>query len=177
VTQCGTLNEQPPVLLQWQAMAFPQEAHDFFEDFARAEQRLKAAGFHGADGPAQVDWQRFAAALEEGGGFAETTATSSVEYILARPPRKQVVRRGSLDWSNGEPGGSRLGRLVTFVCRIRNNLFHGAKFGGDGSGDRRDLELVFHGRVVLAALMKSLPAAARAGKPTSAKERSGETPG
>jgi hypothetical protein len=107
---------------------------EFFKEFARTEYALKAAGWlrTGPKRDAHPDWDRFARevgerlikVLEEGGGEAVT-------YLTQNPPKKQIVDDDGLAWEQSEladhPEGQ---RLLIFLRRIRNNLFHGGKFNG-----------------------------------------------
>ena len=75
-----------------------------FKTFARCEYALKAAGYHGNVGPATPNWQKFARTISE--HFVDPSDQEfkeAIDYILRRPPKKQVVRDGRLAWSEAEP--------------------------------------------------------------------------
>lgn len=47
------------------------------------------------------------------------------------PQKKQIVKDGTLQWSNTPPDSkSEIDLLIQYVCRVRNNLFHGGKYKG-----------------------------------------------
>jgi hypothetical protein len=122
-----------------------------FRVFARAEYALKAAGFAVGGTNVRADWPRFAAsitaAFEAPGepGFAE-----AVGYILAHPPRRQVLRDGLLEWDDTAPGAASHADLVlAYVRRVRNNLFHGGKFNGHWFAPQRSGELLTFSLIIL----------------------------
>ena len=111
--------------------------YEFFRTFALFEYALKASGFHPPN-RAEADWGRFAESppvrrvLDHP---IDAGLTEAIGYILDRPPNKQVIENGTLTWSDRPPDAdSQSGRVLGFVCRVRNNLFHGAK------EDRFDIE-------------------------------------
>lgn len=110
-------------------------AFRFFVEFARLEYALKASGFlTAANGTAEANWSRFAREIEA--EFwrkqAENAALSlAVEEFKNALPRKQIVVDSVLMWSDAPvQTGSDLDDLLVYVRRVRNNLFHGGKFGG-----------------------------------------------
>jgi hypothetical protein len=120
---------------------------DFFGSFARAECRLKELGYirRGRE-DAQADWDAFASDVEPRFRPAKPGDLKRVWMLLTEnPPRKQVVRDGALAWkaTPRSPGLSDAAWGLLLVRRVRNNLFHGAKFmlgGAEQFG--RDRELV-----------------------------------
>lgn len=137
----------------------PQEldhlASDMFRTFARFEYALKAAGFHNGDGNAEPDWRRFAesvALLFD--NPADANLQEAVRYILDHPPKKQIVRNGALDWSNAAPNTDLLSdRVLVYVRRVRNNLFHGGKFNGRWFEPQRSELLLRHCLTILHACL------------------------
>jgi hypothetical protein len=104
---------------------------DFFVSFARFEYCLKRAGYLKSGHRAQPDWDRFSS---ECGTWGLTEARSkevsaAIAYLLAEPPRRQVVVDGALGWEEQNSGSQSEGEFVIQCLRtIRNNLFHGGKF-------------------------------------------------
>ena len=106
--------------------------YEFFRTFARFEYALKASGFHRAKrNNAEADWMGFADSppvrevLDDpvDAGLKEAT-----DHILNNPPNKQVIENGAVTWSDNPPDAtSQSGRVIAYVCRVRNNLFHGGK--------------------------------------------------
>jgi hypothetical protein len=102
----------------------------FFLFFARLEYALKESGYRkpSRKGDAQADWNRYAkekptllAKIQSGDAFATFTR---------RPPQKQIISHtGKLEFAPDNHGHNKidLARLFVLLCRVRNNLFHGAK--------------------------------------------------
>ncbi|MCA9469783.1 MAG: hypothetical protein KC643_30660 [Nitrospira sp.] len=129
----------------------------FFGAFSRFEYSLKRSGFlvAGSNDQAQANWDSYANSLH--GKFQvvqDSEFKSAVELLLNRPPKKQVVSNGHLDWrgtprGNGERDENYILRLVKIV---RNNLFHGGKYPdppGPVEDIGRDLQLIKASIVVL----------------------------
>jgi hypothetical protein len=102
----------------------------FFFFFARFEYALKRVGFILRSKDAKADWLadgRFHSDLIE--KSKEEDFREAVAYLENSPPKKQIVSHGHLQWTPDRYGGRwDLVRILTLVCRIRNNLFHGGKF-------------------------------------------------
>jgi hypothetical protein len=104
---------------------------EFFVAFSRFEYGLVQAGYVRDDRrDAQADWDRLAREFNE--RFDPNVAPGlqqAVTYLLAHPPRKQIYVNGHLEWSMAAPPQTDplLQRLLVFVRRVRNNLFHGDK--------------------------------------------------
>ena len=107
-------------------------AAEFFREFARFEYALKATGFHKGEGLAKADWREFALSVEEHFKTPKSDELSvAVEFLEEEPPMKQVIKSGKLEWESSKPStDSRVDRLLIYVRRVRNNLFHGGKFNG-----------------------------------------------
>lgn len=120
---------------------------DFFATFSRFEFALKAAGYvKGTENSAAPDWDRFAQRCRERfEGVAELALDDGIKYLLAHPPKKQVLVRGRLDWKDAppEPNVPMLQSVLFLVRRVRNNLFHGGKYpGGPVKEMSRDARLL-----------------------------------
>jgi len=135
-------------------------ATDLFRTFARFEYALKAAGFHTGDGAADANWREFAVSVAplfdepQGEDFKEAIA-----YILEHPPNKQIVENGVLRWHASVPQTDlQSDRVLIYVRRVRNNLFHGSKFNGCWFEPQRSGELLQHSLTILnACLVASEP--------------------
>lgn len=124
-----------------------------FREFARFEYALKAAGYHEGEGEAKPNWQKFANSI---GNTIEKPNSQelqeAIQYILRKPPKKQVIRRGVIDWDEIEPTYiSKTDLILLYVRRVRNNLFHGGKFLGHWFEPFRDYELLRHSLTILQA--------------------------
>lgn len=127
---------------------------DFLFVFARFEYALKSAGFVVARKDAQPGWDRFA--KEIGVGIDKDRLQEVAGYLIQSPPLKQVVFDQSLGWEpdgyDGDPAD--VVRVVALVRRVRNNLFHGAKFHHfDPPNDERDVKLILCGLALLDAFL------------------------
>lgn len=128
---------------------------DFFVTFSRFEYALKASGKYrrrGKDAAAEADWEKFAKDL----GRLEKAELNPVlkrgAYLIENPPRKQVINSaGSLDWAEAEPNGAEIRKLLIYIRRVRNNLFHGGKAH---RGSERDRDLIDASRSVLKAILE-----------------------
>lgn len=126
----------------------------FWIVFARFEYALKREGYaYGDQGSVWAHWDRLAAELNgtwNAGRTAELQAAA--DYFNSHPPRKQVFQNNMLEWAdsvvpNHEP---ELKRLLIYVRRVRNNLFHGGKFNaGFVAAPERDTALITNSLIVL----------------------------
>jgi len=130
---------------------------EFLSTFARFEYALKRSGYHGTDGKAaEAEWDRFENELTNLSAAALAPVLKCGQIILAKPPKKQVVTGGMLGWEDSAPqGASSIKALLIYVCRVRNNLFHGGKFPEGPVYDvARDTDLLRSGVSVLKALLE-----------------------
>ena len=134
----------------------PQLACEFLGVFARFEFALKAGGFAERDATGvSPKWDGFARTID--GKFNPANSVElneAVDYLLNRPPRKEVLINNQIDWRDAAPDANltRAERVLLMVRRVRNNLFHGGKFlAPEGEGDDRDKLLVQHSLAVLKA--------------------------
>lgn len=109
-------------------------AFRFFKLFAQYESTLKEHGFFRVNGRGEilVDWDRFAN-IVVGPNFRDDLGAqmSSVDYILEHPPMKQTVdNHRKIIWKEVPNDDNSVQALFGHICRVRNNLFHGAKFNG-----------------------------------------------
>lgn len=107
-------------------------ATEFSILFSRFEYALKRTSRYAIErsNKVEADWNSFA--KDHDSDFnSERTAIlkSAVDYLETKPPRKQVVRSGTLAWEDVELQNiTRLEQINLAVRRVRNNLFHGGKF-------------------------------------------------
>lgn len=111
-------------------------AISLFACMTRFEFALKEAGFvAGSDGGnATPDWTGFGDWAAERGAFDQLISNTAIRILIDEPPRKQVRRGSSFEWS--DPLEVRnLYELSTAIRQVRNNLFHGGKAGADPRDD------------------------------------------
>jgi hypothetical protein len=129
---------------------------DFFVFFARFEYALKREGMlKGSDKEAEADWDCYVKRARH--LFEPNTSTSmkaSVDYLLARPPKKQVVLGGELRFAavTKDVSESNASYILRLVRTVRNNLFHGGKFPepcGPIAETSRDRSLLHHALTIL----------------------------
>jgi hypothetical protein len=134
---------------------------DFFMLFARAEFALKNAGFatRRRDDSVAADWNKFAQSL--GRAFmhpSDPTLVNAVEYLQTKPPKKQVLKDGHIEWKDRERGNlDDSAFLVRSITTVRNNLFHGGK-EIVGLMVERDRQLIQHSLLLLAYAITLNPA-------------------
>lgn len=131
-------------------------AAEFFHVFTRTEYALKASGFNHGDGPAKANWALFAGVIE---AFVENPTSEeirqAIEFILNDPPKKQFIAKGLIEWKDVAPTTtSRSDALFQYICRVRNNLFHGGKFNGHWFAPERSERLMNASLVVLRAAVE-----------------------
>lgn len=130
-----------------------QLAFRFFKLFARFESALKERDFYRVErnGHIQVDWDRFANEIV-GKSFLTDLGerAASAQYILENPPKKQGANADNkIVWIEVPSHDSSVQALFGHICRMRNNLYHGAKFNGTWFDPDRSRKLLGHGLNVL----------------------------
>jgi hypothetical protein len=129
-------------------------AFDFFKLFAQYESSLKERGFFiERRGQIIVDWDRFVNE-EIGADFLEQLGDNrdSAVYILENPPKKQTTNEtNKIIWAPVPNTERSVQILFGHISRVRNNLFHGAKFNGTWFDPERSNELLTQGLIVLRA--------------------------
>jgi hypothetical protein len=106
----------------------------FFALFSRCEYALKREGFFRPGrhhNEALADWNAFANELAPKLAVqADAPFTSAQGYLLAHPPRQQVVVAGEVRWEVNPRRGHETDAqyLLRVVRDVRNNLFHGGKY-------------------------------------------------
>ncbi|MFN5049087.1 hypothetical protein [Roseateles sp.] len=136
-----------------------QLAGNLFHVFSRTEYALKASGFNNGDGPAEANWRAFALAVEAMiASPVSPELKEAIEFFFNAPPKKQVIVGGAIRWEVSEPQtDSKADKLLVYVRRVRNNLFHGGKFNGHWFEPERSEPLLRHSLTILRACVKSVP--------------------
>jgi hypothetical protein len=115
-----------------EAMEHEKLILEFFLLFSKLEYALKMAGFNKGNGNAEANWNAFAESISDKFNRNNNAElTKGVDYILKNPPNKQIIKNGILEWSSTQPNSkSETDLLLQYICRVRNNLFHGGKYKG-----------------------------------------------
>lgn len=147
----------------------------FFTEFARMEYALKAAGYlRRSDGNAEASWMKFADAVAddfERERQVHEPLDIAVREFLESPPKKQIVQNWILSWAAAPPvGQSDMETLLLYVCRVRNNLFHGGKFGGRWIAPERASFLLPRSLLILESCRRCSPVVTEAYENGSAGE-------
>lgn len=142
-----------------QSHQLDQLAERLFLVFSRTEYALKASGFNNGDGPAEVNWRNFAIAVEN---LIQDPSSKelieAIEFFLNAPPKKQVIVGGVIQWEVSVPQtDSCADKLLVYVRRVRNNLFHGGKFNGHWFDPERSEPLLRHSLTILLSCVEFVP--------------------
>lgn len=134
-------------------------ASKLFHVFSRTEYALKASGFNNGNGAAEANWRNFALAVED---LVATPSSpklkEAISFFLNAPPKKQIIVGGVIQWEVSEPQtNSQADRLLVYVRRVRNNLFHGGKFNGHWFEPERSEPLLRHSLTILTACVEAVP--------------------
>lgn len=115
------------------------------------EYALKATRFLVKDRRnAEADWATFATDVHDALTASEAGVRSAVAFILGAPPKKQVNVDNRIEWDATPPDAANETELVLrYVCRVRNNLFHGGKFNGHWFQPERSGELMQASLIIL----------------------------
>lgn len=137
-----------------------QLAFRFFKLFARFESTLKERDYFrvSKSGQIVVDWDRFANEVV-GKNYIEDLGEKSMSahYILKYPPKNQSVNsENKIVWLDVTSNDQSPQALIGHICRMRNNLYHGAKFNGTWFDPIRSEELLSHGLRILTHYQKWL---------------------
>ncbi|SHF98198.1 hypothetical protein SAMN02745753_03009 [Marinomonas polaris DSM 16579] len=127
-------------------------AFEFFKLFARYESSLKERGFFVVNrGKLIVDWDRYAN-QEIGNDFLNELGEERqvAEYILNSPPKKQSANEeNQIIWVDVPNNEQSVQMLFAHISRIRNNLYHGAKFNGTWFDPERSSLLLSNALTIL----------------------------
>lgn len=113
---------------------------------------------------AQADWAAFAASL---GDSLESPSNDALKdalaFLRASTPRKQINDNGQVEWDDTPPDAQCEAELILrYVCRVRNNLFHGGKFNGRWFDPERSGELIAASLIILEHCRRCSPGIDRA---------------
>jgi hypothetical protein len=128
-------------------------AFNFFKMFAQFESTLKENGFFtvGSHGNVKADWDRFANE-KIGTSFPNSIVAinEAINYILDEPPMRQGVDANQrITWLEVLNTDKTAPTLFRHIRRMRNNLFHGAKFNETWFAPERSQKLLQNGLAVL----------------------------
>ena len=132
----------------------------FFLVFSRLEYALKNSGFiqphrnrRNETAPsAEPNWRSFARSINNLFMKGHTPELEQAcEYILMNPPMRQVLINGRVAWDTTGPNQSlsEPELLLLHVRRVRNNLFHGAKFSNTSFEDTDRQERLLKGSLLV----------------------------
>ena len=140
-------------------LSFDELRVQLFRTVARMEYALKAAGYHRGDGEARADWDRLGRECDHFLTEPSTPALkAAIDYLVDEPPRKQVIEKEQLEWKEVAAYGQTLGeRLLVYVRRVRDNLFHGGKIDGKWFEPERSEPLLKYSLTVLLACLEACP--------------------
>jgi len=140
---------------------------NFFLTFSCFEFALKSSGLYKQPGRnddpnigyrAEPDWDNFARRLSGRFQIASSPQLAEAcEYLLLNPPWREVVANGALMWDAAAESNalSDVEKLIRYIRRVRNNLFHGGKFSTLPVSDhRRNAELMEYSLIVLAECLR-----------------------
>src|SRR5687767_7279271 len=105
---------------------------EFLDVFSRMEYALKATGSYALKKGKGVDpwWDKFANHIDQAfRSIKDDELSAAVEYLHARPPRKQTVQNGKIEFidNNFHLDQTKTRQTLLIVRAVRNNLFHGGK--------------------------------------------------
>ena len=102
----------------------------FFTVFSLFEYALKNTKYRkGNNERVDADWDLFAKEIHDRFDSSSTTELQeAVNYLLAHPTKKQILRDNSLLFVDSGSVTHRTIWLAKLINRTRNNLFHGGKF-------------------------------------------------
>jgi hypothetical protein len=136
----------------------PRLAFEFLAVFSRMEYALKATGTYAMDGgrgKAAANWDTFANRIDKMFcALADQDLKVAVDYLLNKPPRKQVYEKGTVRFRDQkiDKAQATTQQTLLMVRTVRNNLFHGGKYlVGDEKEAGRNEALVTHSLRVLEA--------------------------
>ena len=133
----------------------------FFLIFSRFECALKRSGYAKMNryNNLEIEWGRFGQEVKE--AFATHDSDElreAITFLKSKPPKKQVLKNGKLDWDCPNEENRDIHSLINAVKRVRNNLFHGGKYPdptGTVEDPSRNDELMNNSIIVLKHLLYS----------------------
>jgi hypothetical protein len=131
---------------------------DFFFCFARFEYAIKICGYHNQSGDIKPDWTRFAEHMKPIFENPKSDSLSkAIQYYVDYPPKKQTVTDGDIQWKDSPINtGTTASKMMIYIRRVRNNLFHGGKFKGSYLADpERSEDLMRYALTMLDACLSN----------------------
>lgn len=122
---------------------------EFFVVFSQVEYALKNSGYaSGDEKEVKADWDKFAKAISNKfDSNNNNEIKKAFEFYLRNPPKKQILINEKLDWKESIPTNGDCEKVLIYIRRTRNNLFHGGKVN---SNDReRNSKLIENGVLLL----------------------------
>jgi len=107
-------------------------ACEFLAVFSRFEYALKSTKYaNGTENKVEPWWDRYANDVND--AFNEITDKvflEAVEFLLERPPRKQVLSEGRIGFKEQaiDNNQTKANQVFKMIRTVRNNLFHGGKY-------------------------------------------------
>ena len=127
----------------------------FFYRFSRFEFCLKRHDFcDTSHNRPKADWQKFVCAFSA--AYAAYPASCAAKCLLNNLPNKEMINSsGKLSWEEADFAKDRteLGKVIDILNIIRNNLFHGGKYGNNKTNEKRNKKLLVAGKKVLDELV------------------------
>lgn len=137
-----------------------EEVVEFFYDFSRFEFSLKESGFLQNRENAFPDWDKFVS-YYKGEYTIPSEYIEHINFLLENPPKKQITKLNDegkrvVDWKNFNvnENAPKLKTLVDIVKIVRNNLFHGGKYGDSSWDDKeRVVKLIKASQAAIASFL------------------------
>ena len=123
----------------------PELICEFLAVFSRVEYSLKETIIY-ASGDSNVvnaSWDTFANDIDEIFLSVDNLKLKqAIKYLLENPPKKQVLENGELLFKESEIDNNqkKTQQVLLMVRRVRNNLFHGGKYGVNNDRDEKLIE-------------------------------------
>lgn len=139
-----------------------RDAYKLFSRFSRLEYALKASVYYKTDDKkfVKTDWNKFILKNKDKlqKCISEESVAQSVNIILEKPPKKQRLCDGKIEWVHVDASqGSDLKNLICYIRRIRNNLFHGGKFFDNWNAGGRAHNLIKAANCIINSIVKVDP--------------------
>ena len=125
----------------------------FFFTFSRFECALKnTPDYLMGNNDAKPNWNKFASDISAKFSVkASKDIREAVEYIINKPPRKQINNDGVLVWKSLvlDENTPLANKLCLYIRTVRNNLMHGGKFNGNYNPETRNFNLISYSIILL----------------------------
>lgn len=140
-------------------------AFNFFKIYSQFEFALKILGYiknkEKNTTNIKIDWDKFSEEnLKNILSSRDPDVIESCEYLLKNPPKIQFIENGSLTPYKDNLRINGLSSEMKLICNIRqvrNNLFHGGKFGELWFDTGRSKDLIYHSLIILNKIKDTNP--------------------